>query len=54
MANNSFPTSDNPKDLPDDFAQTAYKGQVPSLGPVAEMPANDVMNKAKPAYPSSK
>ena len=51
---NGHPASDNPKDLPDDFAQTAYKGQAPSLGPVAEVPANDNMNKAKPAYPSSK
>ena len=54
MAKNSFPASDNPKDLPDDFNQTAYNGKVPSLGPVAEVPANDVMNNTKPAYPSSK
>lgn len=47
MQKNSFPASDNPKDLPDDFAQTAYKGTVPALGPVASVPANDVMNKAK-------
>ena len=52
MAKNSFPAMDNPKDLPDDFAQTAYKGTVPSLGPVGMVPQNDNMNKREPAYPS--
>lgn len=51
MAKNSFPTSDNPKDLPDDFNQTAYKAKVPPLGPVSTVPDNDNMNKSKPAYP---
>lgn len=49
--NNSFPAADQVKDLPDDFQQTAYNGQVPSLGEVAHVPDNDVMNKMKPAYP---